>query len=217
MDNLKGKKITFIILNLYNFLSCAVCLFINIILVNDASRSVPFMCYFTTLSNLYSMIISLILAIYAAYHFDDDNFKMHRVLKIFHLTSATSLALTFTTTVFFLTPMLIILGSPLSRLYGDYLILFHVINPLVHIATYIFFYQSNIKRRDTLYALIPMVSYTIFYPIMVTTHNMIDVYNFTFGGKFYLIAIVIPVMIGITYLLSFVLYIINKKVNKKYE
>lgn len=217
MKTLKGKKITFISLNLFIFIGSAICFFLNIFFEMESGREMPFMYYFTTLSNIYAGIMALILAIYSAYHFDDDNFKMNRILKIFHLTSATSLALTFVTTVLFLTPMVIALGLPLSKIYGGYLILFHVINPIIHIITYMFFYKSSLRKLDILYGIIPMGIYTIFYSIMVATHNMVDIYNFTFGGHLYMMAVMIPLMLGVTYLLSFLLFTLNRKFCKKYE
>lgn len=72
-------------------------------------------------------------------------------------------------------------------------------------------------KKTAIIAILPMIAYTIYYAINVFLHiengvvsNEYDLYGFIDAGVLFSI-IIIPLMIIITYLISVVLWFVNKK------
>lgn len=158
--------------------------------------------YFTNLSNLYMGIVSFAITIYLIKNFKKD-FYLPKWLRIVELSGVTSLMLTFFTVLLFLAPTHAMNGNNYFDMYLNDMFFFHFFNPLVAFFIFLVLLKGDkLNYKEALFGMIPMVLYAIFYTIFVLTGGD-DFYGFTFGGKFYLLPIVIPVMLLVTYLISF--------------
>ena len=165
--------------------------------------------YFTTLSNVYSGSVALFISIILIKNFHQD-IVFKKWAKIIFLSAVTSTSLTFLTVLFFLAPTYYLNGYNFFMMYKNDMFFFHFLNPLLCLFIYLFFFKGdNLKLIEYIYAVIPMIIYTIFYSIFVLTGIWDDFYGFTFGGQYYLVAIVIPVMLLVTYLTALGINILN--------
>ena len=106
----------------------------------------------------------------------------------------------------------------LLSMYTNKNLFFHGLIPLLAIVNFIFFEKSNkINIKNTLLVFIPVLLYSLFYLINILIHmenNTVsykyDWYHFL-DGKITNLFITIPLIFGLTYLLGFVLYKLNKK------
>ena len=111
----------------------------------------------------------------------------------------------------------ILTPNGLISMYTNKNLFFHGIIPLLSIINYIFFENTNqLKLKHTIYSLIPVLLYGIYYMTNVLIHtenNTVspeyDWYYFIQNGVSKLI-IVVPLIFLITYLLGYGLYILNK-------
>lgn len=128
-------------------------------------------------------------------------------------------SLTLFTVLFYLSPLL---GSQFWKLFVNTNLFFHLIVPVLGIVSFIFFeYQKEIKRYFTYVGVAPMIIYGTWYTINALTHmvdglvdSKYDIYGFTAKGMG-VAAVAMIVMVLFTYLLSFLLYFFNKKMNEK--
>ena len=170
--------------------------------------------YFTNLSNMYGGIVSFVLAIYLAMHFEED-FSMSKGMRILQLTMVVSLMLTFLTVVFFLAPMKVASPNYFDMFSGD-MFFFHFFNPVLSFIVFLFLTKGpKLTWKECFFGIIPMVVYAIFYTIFVLTGVWPDFYQFTFGGKYWLTVIVLPFMLGATYLISFLISLLYNKTRKQ--
>ena len=170
---------------------------------------------FTILSNAFNGLVCLVVVIMTVIYFKKD--KLYpRWLKVLFNCGLTSVMLTFLTVLCFLGPVHVSKGGDFMYMYNgiDYL-LFHMINPLITLVSYLFFFKGEkLYWYCLLYSVIPMAIYTVVYTSNVLTHNWPDFYGFTFGGKYYLTAIVIPAMLLATYLISFLINLLVNYLDK---
>ena len=172
--------------------------------------------FFTTLSNVYSAIIALLFVILLIIYFKKDK-VFPKWMKIVYASAVTSVMLTFFTVILFLEPTMMAQGYKFTFLYWgmDYL-LFHAINPLLALISYLFFFKGEkLNWKHLFFTVIPMGIYTCIYTPCVLTHTWPDFYGFTFGGKYYLTAIVLPVMLIATYAISFGINLLSNLIDKK--
>ena len=133
-----------------------------------------------------------------------------------YLVGTTAVTLTFITVCVFLAPMFEITGMGWKMMFKNDLFFFHFLNPLLALFNFIFFIPSqNISRKTRLFGLIPTVIYSIVYMTAVLVlKSWDDFYNFTFGGKLFMVPISLIVMYAATYGISTLLSIFhNKKVS----
>ena len=215
------KKIAGLVISFFVFASAVfICInapingyrFGNIIVPGgDAS----FFRYFTNLSNLYAGIVSLIIFIFSLFHFKED-YVLPKWLRIVQLTAVTSLVLTFLTVLVFIAPTFAMNGNNYFDMFMYDMFFFHFFNPVLVFITFLFFTKGEkLTWKEAFFGICPMGLYSIFYSIVVLSGIMEDFYGFTFGGKYWLLPIVLPVMFGSTYLISFMSsFIYNKLVCK---
>ena len=108
-------------------------------------------------------------------------------------------------------------GGHIPLLKNSYLF-FHLIIPVMSIINYVVFEKTNIiKFKHIFYGLIPTFLYEIYYTInllvnmkngAVSLRN--DWYSFAQNGLLRTV-LVVPIMLGITFGLSFVIWKLNKK------
>ena len=172
--------------------------------------------YFTTLSNLYAAIVSLFIAVLLIIYFKKD-IVFPKWIKLIYASAVTSVMLTFFTVILFLEPTQMAQGRSFFFLYWgmDYL-LFHAINPILVLLCYLFSFKGEkLNFKELFFTIIPMVIYSCVYTPCVITHKWPDFYGFTFGGKYYLTAIVLPAMLIATYAISFGINLLVNLLDKK--
>ena len=122
--------------------------------------------------------------------------------------------LTFLVTAFFLAPTS---KNGYFSLYLNSNLFFHFIIPILSFVSFVFLESTKqIAFRYTFAGMIPMVVYAVFYIANVLVHiengevlKEYDWYGFLMGGL-WTIVIVIPVIFFVTYLISFVLWWLNR-------
>ena len=170
--------------------------------------------FFTVQSNLFMGVVALIFSIKEIQLLKgkkDDISKKYYILK---LMSTTAVFLTFFVVFSYLG--LIADGGLISLLRNSNLF-FHLIIPVLSIITFICFDKTNkLRIKDSLYGVIPTILYVIYYTINVLTHiengkvsPKYDWYYFVQNG-IWTAFIVTPMMLVISYLLSLLLWKLNK-------
>lgn len=181
--------------------------------VGESMFGIGYFKAFTNLSNILNGIFALVSLIFIFINIKDKDYKLNNIVIKLQYISGCAVFLTFTTVVLFLAPMLYFSwGLDFMNLFTHDMFHFHLLNPLLSVALMIFFnkeYKFNLK--DNLFGIIPTLLYSIVYLTMVVTGRWSDFYNFTFGGKFELIPIVIILM----YSTSFLLGLIIRKLHNK--
>ena len=173
--------------------------------------------YFTNLSNLYAGIVSLIVFIFSLIHIKED-YALPKWLRIVQLSAVTSLVLTFLTVLVFVGPTYAANGNNYFDMYMYDMFFFHFFNPILVFIVFLFFSKGEkLNWKECLFGIIPMVLYAIFYSIVVLSGTMEDFYGFTFGGQYWVIPLVIPVMLGVTYGASFLSSLLYNKIHKAEE
>lgn len=95
---------------------------------------------------------------------------------------------------------------------------FHLLIPMISVLTFIFFEKTTeLKMRYSLLGTLPTIIYAIFYLINIIIHvedgkvsPLYDWYWFVQGGLWQTF-IVLPLMIGISYVISLILWYFNRK------
>ena len=171
--------------------------------------------YYTVDSNVLGGLVALA---YICFEVALSKGKITRIPKILHLlrlAAATGLTLTMLVTAFFLIPQF---GEHCYILYIDNNFFFHLTVPLLSIITFIFFEpDTKLSLKDSVFGIITMATYAVFYTINVFVHlgnghplKDYDWYGFL-GGKITNAVIAIPAMLLITWGISLALWGGNKK------
>ena len=214
MKKEKVFKIIALILNLYVLISGQIIIW-RILVIGFGTPSVhgslhyEFLEYFTNLSNLYTSLVAGVLAVFLILNFKKDDYSLPRWLSLLHLSAATSLGLTASTVLFFLGPT-----QGFELMYDRDMLFYHLLNPIAIIISYFLMRHPKYYIRCTFWGVAPMALYGIFYSTFVLTGVWEDFYGFTFGGKPWAIFIVLPIMLCVTYLISFLLSIKNLRKQK---
>lgn len=165
--------------------------------------------FFTVDSNIFMGVISLLYIIKIL-----KNKEITKTLQILKLMSTTSVTLTFIVVFLYLGP---IAQDGISSMLQNSNLFFHLIIPLLSIITFVKYEKINIKLKDTLYGIIPTITYALFYLINILIHTengkvspIFDWYWFVQNGVKTAI-IVLPLIILITYIISLILYKLNRR------
>jgi len=180
--------------------------------------------WFTTDSNVIMLIISIISIVFILLKANGKIKKLPQWLKIVRLIGTAMLVLT----------MMVIFGftigstfmpqveMTLKGLYMGSNAFHHVVCPVVAIVAYLLFDDAkDIPLKKTLYSLIPVIAYGIFYMVMAYTHmegsgfkEGYDWYRFCSFGPIATPFVSIAV-IGAFYLFTWLLWLCNRKINIK--
>lgn len=171
--------------------------------------------YFTTDSNIFLGIISAIMIGFEISALSKKTYELPKAIYVLKLAATTGVTLTMLTTLVYLAPR-----DPLGYFnkFVDSNFFFHLIVPLIALVSFICFEKTNkMPKKTAIIAILPMIAYTIYYAINAFSHiengvvsNEYDLYGFIDAGVLFSI-IIIPLMILITYLISVVLWFVNKK------
>ena len=170
--------------------------------------------FFTVQSNLLIGIASTIFVVEELKIIKNKKDNISKRLLILKLLSTTAVGLTFFVVFTYLGP--ISKGGILSMLFNSNLF-FHLIIPILSIVCFIFFEKNNqISFKETFWGIAPTALYEIFYLSNVLIHAengkvspIYDWYWFVQNGVWTAI-IVAPMMIVISYIISLVLWKLNK-------
>ena len=170
--------------------------------------------FFTTQSNVFMGTVAFIFAIYEIKLIKGKISEISSKMYVVKLMSTVAVGLTFVTVFGYLG---IIVEGGVSQLLRNSSLFFHLIIPVLSMLNFAVFERSNkIKFKDNLYSILPTAAYGMFYLTNVIVHIEDgkvslehDWYCFAQGGLWQ-IAIVVPLMFGVTYLISIILWRINR-------
>ncbi len=196
--------------------------------------------YFTVDSNVFAGIISFIYIIFAVKISKGKIQKFPKALLFLKLAATTGVTLTMMVTAFFLAPG----GKSYFSYFVNSNFFMHFFTPVLCIISFIFFefgYGENSKANEeilqsgknavqneqisflqTLTGIIPMLIYAVFYITNILLHlengkvsHTYDWYGFLKAGL-QTMWIVMPLILLITWLFSFLLWLANKKAGEKH-
>ena len=98
------------------------------------------------------------------------------------------------------------------KMFNEYNLFFHLINPLLGIFVYLFGFEL-LEIKKCYLVVIPIIIYGILYGIMVFSRHWKDFYSFTFGYKWYLFVLSMLVMTIFTLSLILGIYFLKKLIN----
>ena len=181
-----------------------------------SARRLATLKYFTVDSNILLGIAALIAAIDQRKVLRGEKGGVSLSTLILKLSGTFGGTLTMLVTIFFL-------GPTLGRTYGFFSLFeksnffLHLVNPVLGIVTFLCFERSSrIAFRHTFTAIIPLVLYAVYYVIVTLSHtvNGVVAKGYDWYGFFFLgvksAYIVLPVIIVISWLISFALWKLNR-------
>ena len=171
--------------------------------------------FFTVDSNIFMGIIALITAYYEFKIIKKDIKTMPKKIYLLKLMSTTAVGLTFIVVFTYLGP---ITEYGIKSMVMNSNLFFHLVTPVLSMITFMFFEKTDkLSSKDTFYGIIPMLLYAIYYVIniIINVENgkvspIYDWYWFVQNGAWTII-VVLPIIILITYLISFILWKVNKE------
>ncbi len=166
--------------------------------------------FFTVDSNIFMGIISLIFVIK-----EIKNKEITKTMYKLKLMATTAVSLTFIVVFTYLGP---ISKDGIISLLQNSNLFFHLVIPVLSIITFTLFEKTNkLKFKDTLYGIIPTIIYATLYLINIIIHMengkvspVYDWYWFVQNGVKTAI-IVAPMIIIISYIISLILWKLNRK------
>lgn len=170
--------------------------------------------FFTVQSNVFMGIIALLFAFEEIKLLNEKEKNISKKLYILKLMSTTAVGLTCFIVFSYLGP--ISKGGIISMLMNSNLF-FHLLIPVISIINFIFFEKTNIIIvKETFYGIIPILLYAFYYLTNILIHMengkvsvLYDWYWFVQQGVWTAIYVV-PMILGITYIISFILWKLNK-------
>lgn len=177
--------------------------------------------FFTVDSNLFAGIISFIFILNEISIIKGEKKEISDKLYILKLMATTAVSLTFIVVFVYLGN---IAENGLISLLLNSNLFFHLIIPLLNIIDFIFFIKKdNITYKYAFYGLIPTLLYAVFYTTNVIIHiengrvsPKYDWYWFVQNGLWTMV-IVAPTILLITYIISLILLLLNKIINRKLQ
>ena len=168
--------------------------------------------FFTVDSNLFMGIVSLIFLIYERKLIKGEIAEIPKGLYCLKLMATTSVMLTFVIVFIYLSPLV---GSIYKMIMNSNLF-FHLLIPLCSLITFVFFEKTDkLSFKYSFLGIVPTFLYALFYLINVLIHmkngtvsTQYDFYWFVQNGVWTSL-IVVPIMLIITYIISFVLWKFN--------
>lgn len=171
--------------------------------------------FFTVDSNLLMGLVSLIFIIEEIKVLNGKEKEIKKIYYILKLMAATSVGLTFFVVFAYLGP---ITEYGIKSMITNSNLFFHLIIPVISILNFILFEKTDkLKFKDIKYGLVPTIIYSLFYLINVLIHmeggkvsTEYDWYWFVQNGVWTSL-IVVPLMFLITYLISLIIWKLNRK------
>ena len=182
-----------------------------------ANSSIEAFKYFTVDSNLLMGIAAAVFAYFDYLMITKKKKEIPIAVYAFKHLATVSVMLTFLVTVFYLAPFS---EYEFLAFFRNSNLFFHLIVPILSYITYVFFEKKNQDKEVVMYGVIPMFLYSIFYILVYFFHTGndsvrdYDWYKFMSGGVMGSIISIASVYV-LTYLISYALWIFNKRNYKK--
>lgn len=177
--------------------------------------------YFTVDSNILLGITAIIAAIDEKRVLDGKKSGVSTSTLIAKLVGTVGVTLTMIVTVFYLVPITAAAYGVFALFtYSNFFL--HLLNPILAIITFLFFEQTDsIAFRHTFTGIIPMLIYAVYYVSVALAHSSdgrvlkgYDWYGFfAFGTES--AVIIVPILILLTYGISFLLWKLNRRAFEK--
>lgn len=184
-----------------------------------AETKIGMLKFFTVQSNIFMGIVALIFAIKEINILMGKKSEISTKSYILKLMSTTAVGLTFFVVFSYLGP--ITKGGVVVLLRNSNLF-FHCIIPIMSILNFVLFEKTDkLKFRNVAYGIVPTVIYGIYYVTNILIHMengrvsvSYDWYWFVQNGVWTAV-IVVPMLLAITYVISLIIWRINKKRTQK--
>jgi len=162
---------------------------------------------YTMDSNIISGIVALLVVINRMGNKRGDGKQIPGWIMRAYLMGNTCLVLTFLVAAAFLAPTQVIAGRSYFMMFSGDMFFFHFLNPvLATISLIVLLRDYRFSTVDRFLGIVPTIVYSIVYFVMVVVlKRWNDFYHFTFGGRYYLIPMVVAVLYGVAYLISYML------------
>ena len=175
--------------------------------------------FFTVDSNILLGIASLVMLIFEGKLLKGKIDKLPTSVYVFKMAATVGVALTFFVTTFYLAPYSVF---NFFDFYKNANLFFHFIVPVLSIISFVFIENTNqIHFKHSLFGIVPVIIYAIYYVINVVTHIVdgkvsydYDFYGFVKGG-IESIGVVALIIILASYLFTVLIWGINKKIYKE--
>ena len=182
-----------------------------------SSRNIDVFRFFTVESNILMGITAFVFAAFEVKVLTKKRAYVPSKMYILKLVSTVGVVLTMLTTVLFLAPSS---KNGFFSLFTNSNLFYHFVIPFISFVTFVFYEGTDkIEFKYTFAGIIPMFLYGVFYSINVFTHiengkvsPIYDWYGFLKNGVTD-VFFVIPVILGATYLISYLLWEFNKNLN----
>lgn len=171
--------------------------------------------YYTVDSNILVGLASFILVIYELLFMGKIIKKIPNYVYVFKYIGVVGVSLTFIVTMFYLAP---IFGKNFLFLYMNTNLFFHLIVPILAFISYVKYEKNKLKYKYTFITLSSVILYASYYISNILMHldkngNVMkeyDWYSFVVGGvtSIYIVPVIILI---ITYIISYIIYRLNKK------
>lgn len=177
--------------------------------------------FFTVDSNILMGVIAAIYAVYLGLLLAGKISALPHWLHVLKMVGTVGVTLTFLTVVLFLAPFV---APTFFSLFLNASLFMHFITPVLSIVVFVFFEDTgDIRLRETLWGMVPMGLYSVFYVVNALTHIVdgkvpyqYDWYAFVQGGLWQ-IAVSLPLMLGLTYLICWLLWLTNRGMHRAYR
>ena len=174
--------------------------------------------FYTVDSNVLMGIISGVFALFEIKIIKNKLTEISNKLYILKLISTVGVSLTFLIVVLYLAP---IATYGYFSMFRNANLFFHFLVPVLSIIVFCFFERTDkIKFKHTFTGMSSMILYAIFYTINILIHMengkvspIYDWYWFVQQGVWTMV-IILPIMLTITYIISFTLWKLNKAEQK---
>jgi hypothetical protein len=182
---------------------------------SQVASKIEMLKFFTIQSNIFMGIVSYIFAIEEIKVLREKKSEISIKMYILKLMATTSVMITFLTIFAYLGP--ITDGGTIEQIKNSNLF-FHFLVPVLSMLCFTLFDRTDkLKLRYVSFGIAPTAVYAIYYIVNVLLHiengkvsPIYDWYWFIQGGLWQ-IAIVTPVMLGGTYVISLILWRLNRK------
>ncbi len=169
--------------------------------------------YYTVDSNIFVGLASLLLIVYECLALNNKVKEIPKYVYLLKYIGTVAVTLTFLVTLVYLAPSY---GNKFWFLYQNSNLFFHLLVPILSFISFVCFEKTDFKLKHTLYGISTMIIYGIFYVINILIHQengkiafKYDWYGFAKGGVSSII-IVFPIILTVTYLISVVIYKMNR-------
>lgn len=185
-----------------------------------ANSGLSIFLFFTILSNAYLALTSLVMIPYQVFSIKKQENQVPLWLMVVHFTSVVSVMITCLVTLFFLMPTRANNGNnPLDLIAGLYFLVHLAVPVLAMLNFSLLMVEPTLQFRWTPFGLLPLIAYATFYilnikyefasVIGVDGKAYYDWYGLFGSGDIGRMVIVVLIMLFASYLISFVLWLMN--------